>query len=357
MPTTKDVRPQSNTEPISAAEIESVRASLAEFLNATERTADDGARPEPDGGATPGAGHDADHVADHDEGPEAGLLNGRDAHPAAPVPEGDGIVAAVHRSAVKIKGRQGGVSLELGEGEWEELVRLLEERLVGAAGFFRGGQVVLAVGSRPLDVKQLRQVARLLEDHEMRLGVVRSTANLTQQAALELGVAATSHEDDELPVVETAPVRPPTAAPATNAAAPEPPAAPPRPNHYVHRGSLRSGQVLRKTESIVVIGDVNPGAQVISGGDVMVWGRLRGVAHAGADGNARAVVTALDFAPTQLRIATMTTIAPESKRRFNFRFWKKEPPRRPESARIVEGRIVVEPWDEAKPSALAKLRR
>ena len=132
---------------------------------------------------------------------------------------------------------------------------------------------------------------------------------------------------------------------------------PPRPNHYVHRGSLRSGQILRKTESVVVIGDVNPGAQVISGGDVMVWGRLRGVAHAGADGNARAVVTALDFAPTQLRIAGMVTIAPEAKRRLNLRFWKKEPPRRPESARIVDGRIVVEPWDEAKPSLIAKMRR
>jgi septum site-determining protein MinC len=114
--------------------------------------------------------------------------------------------------------------------------------------------------------------------------------------------------------------------------------------------------VLRKTESIVVIGDVNPGAQVISGGDVMVWGRLRGVAHAGADGNDRAVVTALDFAPTQLRIAALTTISPESRRGFSLKFWKKEPPRRPESARILEGRIVVEPWDEAKPSAIAKWR-
>jgi septum site-determining protein MinC len=344
MPTTKDVQPQSNVEPVPAGEIEAVRAKLAEFLSTAERTSDAPARPEPDGG------------------PATGQLNGSGDHAGAPMPDPqhDGPATKVHRSAVKIKGRQGGVSLELGEGEWDELLRLLEERLVAAAGFFRGGQVVLAVGDRGLEIKQLRQVARLLEDHEMRLGVVRSTAGLTQQSALELGLAAISHDDEEHVPVESAPVRPsrPAAAQTPTAAvtAPEPPAAPQRPNHYVHRGSLRSGQVLRKTESIVVIGDVNPGAQVISGGDVMVWGRLRGVAHAGADGNDRAVVTALDFAPTQLRIAALTTISPESRRGFSLKFWKKEPPRRPESARILEGRIVVEPWDEAKPSAIAKWR-
>ncbi len=265
------------------------------------------------------------------------------------------------RSAVKIKGRPGGVSLELGEGEWDELIDLLEDRLNAAEGFFRGGRVVLDVGPRPLIEDHLRQVRQLLETHEMKLGVVRSTAERTIQAALEVGVSTSNEEQEPLYAPEMPAFQPTDKSDEVAAVAPStfaPPAAgQTRPADYVHRGSLRSGQVLRKTESIVIIGDVNPGAQVISGGDVMVWGRLRGVAHAGADGNRRAVVTAIDFVPTQLRIAHLTAVAPEQKKGRGLMFWKKEPERRPEIARVVDGRIVVEPWDESKPNGLGVWRK
>jgi septum site-determining protein MinC len=183
------------------------------------------------------------------------------------------------------------------------------------------------------------------------------------QAAMEVGISTTVEETQESLQVQEPPLIVPDGPP--NAYTPSPYAAPPevlpnRPNHFVHRGSLRSGQVLRKTESIVVIGDVNPGAQVISGGDIMVWGRLRGIAHAGAEGNRRSVVAAIDFVPTQLRIANLTAIAPEQKkaRGGGFFFWKKEPERRPEIARVIDGRIVVEPWDEGgKPNGLGVWRK
>jgi septum site-determining protein MinC len=219
----------------------------------------------------------------------------------------------------------------------------------------------LDVGPRLLLEDHLRQVRRLLEKHEMHLAVVRSTAERTLQAAMEVGVSTSSEEPQETLQLPEPPLIVPDGPP--NAYTPSPyatgEATPGRPVHFVHRGSLRSGQVLRKTESIVVIGDVNPGAQVISGGDIMIWGRLRGVAHAGAEGNRRAVVTAIDFVPTQLRIANLTAIAPEPKkaRGGGFLFWKKEPERRPEIARVVDGRIVVEPWDEGKPNGLGVWRK
>jgi septum site-determining protein MinC len=72
-----------------------------------------------------------------------------------------------------------------------------------------------------------------------------------------------------------------------------------------HRGTLRGGQTLHNLGNIIVIGDVNPGAELIASGDVVVFGALRGVAHAGAQGDASARVVALELAPTQLRIATM----------------------------------------------------
>ena len=71
----------------------------------------------------------------------------------------------------------------------------------------------------------------------------------------------------------------------------------------VVRRTLRSGFSLQHSGHVVVIGDVNPGAEIIAGGDVIVWGRLRGMVHAGAEGNEDAVVCALDLSPTQLRIA------------------------------------------------------
>ena len=87
---------------------------------------------------------------------------------------------------------------------------------------------------------------------------------------------------------------------------------PPTPAHapagvstLYHRGTLRGGQALHNMGNIVVIGDLNPGAELIASGDIVVVGALRGTAHAGAQGDLTARVIALEFAPTQLRIATV----------------------------------------------------
>lgn len=288
--------------------------------------------------------------------------DGAVAQPGASLPAQPSPDPAIGK-AVRIRGRAGGVAVEVGAGEWEPLVTLLGERLDAADGFFRGGRVILDVGDRSLQQAHLRQVEELLGRYAMRLTVVVTTDAATMDAALALGVATTTDvEEGEAtpqPVAPAprpaAPPPPPAARPIVHEPIPEP--LPLQPQHYVHRGSLRSGQVLRKTESIVIIGDVNPGAQVISGGDVMVWGRLRGVAHAGADGNRQAVVAALDFVPTQLRIAKLTTVPPEQKRGRGLFFWRKQATRRPEIARILDGKIVVEPWDETRTYGTSVLRR
>ena len=94
---------------------------------------------------------------------------------------------------------------------------------------------------------------------------------------------------------------------------PEQPAPPePAPAVLYHRGTLRGGQSLANVGHIVVVGDVNPGAELVAGGDIIVFGALRGVAHAGAQGDRSARVYALVLEPTQLRIAT--TIAAGSER-------------------------------------------
>ena len=72
-----------------------------------------------------------------------------------------------------------------------------------------------------------------------------------------------------------------------------------------HRGSLRSGQKMEVEGSIVVIGDVNSGAEVIAGDNIVVIGNLRGLAHAGAKGNKEAIIAASTLEAVQLRISNI----------------------------------------------------
>lgn len=69
-----------------------------------------------------------------------------------------------------------------------------------------------------------------------------------------------------------------------------------------YRGTLRSGQVLESEASIVILGDVNPGAKILSGGNVVVLGSLKGTVYAGLSGDEAAFVVALDMWPSQIRI-------------------------------------------------------
>jgi len=243
---------------------------------------------------------------------------------------------------VNIKGRSDGIAVEVGRGGWHEILGALTKRLEQSAGFFRNGSVALDVGARPVVEDELRQLAAVLTQFEMKLGVVRTSSERTFQAALATGMTATLESPEGAPVAAAAP-----AATNTDAA-----------SYFVYRGYLRSGHRLRRKENILVIGDINPGAEVISEGDILVWGRLRGVVHAGAGGNRRAIVAALDLEPTQMRIADVTTIGPDPKPGQPGRFfWKKSQHKRPEIARLVQNEIVLEEWDAARPGGLVSLRR
>lgn len=72
-----------------------------------------------------------------------------------------------------------------------------------------------------------------------------------------------------------------------------------------HRGSLRSGQKMETEGSLVILGDVNSGAEVIASDNIVVLGCLRGLAHAGAKGNKQAIISAGNLDTVQLRIANI----------------------------------------------------
>ncbi|HHT97635.1 MAG TPA: septum site-determining protein MinC [Clostridiales bacterium] len=78
-----------------------------------------------------------------------------------------------------------------------------------------------------------------------------------------------------------------------------------------YKGILRSGTSLDFEGSAIIIGDVNVGARVVSKGNIIVLGSLKGTAFAGADGNAKTFVIALDMQPSQIRIADSIARAPD----------------------------------------------
>lgn len=80
-----------------------------------------------------------------------------------------------------------------------------------------------------------------------------------------------------------------------------------------YRGTVRSGQLITFDGNLVILGDVNPGAVIEATGNIVVMGLLRGVVHAGSDGNKEAIVAALGLNPTQLRIADIITRPPDEK--------------------------------------------
>lgn len=96
--------------------------------------------------------------------------------------------------------------------------------------------------------------------------------------------------------------------------------------------TLRSGKSVQFEGHVVVLGDVNPGAEIIATGNIVVLGSLRGVAHAGATGDRKASVSAYHLAPTQLRIADLVTRAPDDG----------TDGRGPEIARIKDDQLMVE---------------
>jgi septum formation inhibitor MinC len=110
--------------------------------------------------------------------------------------------------------------------------------------------------------------------------------------------------------------------------------------------TLRSGQRIESNETVIIFGDVNSGAEVVSGGDVIVLGILRGIAHAGAfqEDGAGNMILALSLQPTQLRIGAIITRGSMEVGAQSLATLQVGSQHLPEFARVVGDAIVVEPY-------------
>jgi len=178
-------------------------------------------------------------------------------------------------------------------------------------------ELVLACGDWVLTVADLRDLEPLLLERGLRLARVEAPAPEALVAAASLGLVTQLQRPAEGAASAANEPAGPTAAQGLT----------------IHQGTLRSGDHLQVEGSVLLLGDVNPGARISAAGDVRVWGRLRGVAHAGCQGNRQARIVALQLRPLQLRIAEAVARGPEDLPPLGYA----------EQALLVAGAIAIEP--------------
>lgn len=217
---------------------------------------------------------------------------------------------------VQIKGLRDGLLVSLTEAPWDEQRAALLSHIEARQSFFHGARLALEVGNQVLHVNELVNLRDDLSERGVSLWAVISDSPTTEKTAQLLGLATRisrprPQESRQFTVEdlgdETA--------------------------LFLGR-TLRSGTRIDFPGHVVVVGDVNPGAEIIAEGSILVWGRLRGSVHAGAKGEASAVICALELSPMQLRIGDESAAL-------------KTPTRPgPTTARLEKGRMILAPWQD-----------
>jgi septum site-determining protein MinC len=177
---------------------------------------------------------------------------------------------------------------------WEEFWQQLQHRLEGGDRLWSKQPVDLVAQNRLLDSRQLQEVADRLVAFNLELKRVYTTRRQTAVAAVAVGYSVEQNLPPQLLVSDSSPGPSGFAQPL-----------------YLQT-TLRSGAEIRHPGPVIIRGDVNPGSSIVADGDILVWGRLRGVAHAGASGNSRCLIMALQMEPPQLRIADAVARPPDT---------------------------------------------
>ena len=209
--------------------------------------------------------------------------------------------------SVRFKGTRGGLNIYAArEANLPVIMDSFLKKLQSSKLFFDGTKVNLIFTGREFEPEEQKQILKLFSRY-MKPGTVEFRGNPEPEKAEDL---SPEDQSGSFVCLEEGMTR------------------------FI-RGTVRSGQCISYKGNIVVIGDVNPGGELIAGGNILVLGILRGIAQAGADGNAKAVVAAYCLLPTHLRIAGTIARAPEG---------ETTKPSCPEIAYVKENHLFVEPY-------------
>lgn len=220
---------------------------------------------------------------------------------------------------VEFKGSADGIVLQLKPFEsFDQILDCIKAKLDKSSQFFTGATIIGVEGLIGAEVNRYELYKLLV--HTYKLNV------MSLDALMKMGNTQNAIEEEaEIEVVEE-PVEEVVkeAVKALDY------------NEYdtkIVRQTLRSGMAIKYDGNIVVIGDVNPGAELAAGGHVIVMGKLRGMVHAGKFGNREAYVIASKLLPTQIRISNVIARAPEGENIEDLK---------PEIAHLKSGKMSIE---------------
>lgn len=210
-------------------------------------------------------------------------------------------------SSVVIKGTKSGIILVLDHTmDFETLKLQIAEKFRQSSDFLGNASIALNFEGRKLTDDEQRQVLDIIHDNS-KLNVVCIVE--TDPAKEKLMQRSLEEKLMEL---------------TTNTG-------------QFYKGTLRSGQVAEFETSVIILGDVNPGAKIVSKGNIIVLGSLKGNAYAGAAGNDKAFIMALDMAPVNIQIADLFARPSEEKQ-------PKNQPKEPKIVYVENGNIYIEPF-------------
>jgi septum site-determining protein MinC len=203
----------------------------------------------------------------------------------------------------------------LSDAPWGEQCAALLAQIDGQQAFFNGARLALDIGNQILKVNDMVELRDRLSERNVSLWAIISESPTTEKTAQLLGLATrvSKPRPEESHNIDARNVNEETAL-------------------FVSK-TLRSGARIEYSGNVVVLGDVNPGAEIVAEGSVIVWGRLRGAVHAGSKGDESAVICALDLFPIRLQVADDAMNSSTRKETG-----------KPEVAFISNQRLVVETW-------------
>jgi septum site-determining protein MinC len=211
---------------------------------------------------------------------------------------------------LKIKAKRDGfILVPDAAASFESVKAFLEQRIRESHDFFSCAEMILDLTARPMHTSEISELHGLLVE---KAGVKLIEVRLNDDLSLVL---------ERSPVRPVTPARPLVSLNRNQESCP-----------MIVRNTCRSGIRIESPADCIVLGDVNPGAEIVAMGDVVVFGNLRGIAHAGAGGDRSARIWALSIEPSQIRIADMVAVPPRG---------SKPMPKRFEIAEIQQGLIEV----------------
>lgn len=234
------------------------------------------------------------------------------------------------KEEVIFKGTRDGLLILLDDRrDFKMVLDKLKAKLEAARGFFQGAQVIIDSGQRKLSGKQKKVLEKLINGQTGLKLKGFSSGERAGEEPEEAVPAALEHTPEMQTTAGQEPVSPWPGGKTSNL-----------PTLFLKR-NVRCGQRINFAGHVVVLGDVNPGAEIAAEGNVTVLGTLRGLVHAGAAGDQEAFVAAYRLEPSQLRIAGVFTRSPDGEARTAGN--------QPEVAYLRDGNVIIEA-DTANPT-------